>query len=204
MTVHVLRFWKKDRWSCLFLFRRNYFESWPFISTREKMMPTFENALWIWLRQYRHMSQAIGNVSSWHTAVDNVDEITRLLSHMRRYGITLMHLTVSSANSHSALQSFSWANTNLSMTEAVGVNESIWDHLTDSVQIVDCGDYVVVTNSKQVKVSGRKSDQLLFRKHTLYPGGLKETPYKDMMERHPDHVRIASDSWYKTLTHKGR
>jgi len=57
---------------------------------------------------------------------------------------------------------------------------------------------VVVTNSKQVKVSGRKSDQLLFRKHTLYPGGLKETPYKDMIEKHPDHVRIAFDSYTKS------
>ncbi|KAH9482146.1 50S ribosomal protein L13 [Psilocybe cubensis] len=53
---------------------------------------------------------------------------------------------------------------------------------------VDCGDYVVVTNSKKVKVTGRKSEQLLFRKHSMYPGGLKETPYKDMMEIHPDEI----------------
>ena len=55
----------------------------------------------------------------------------------------------------------------------------------------DCGDYVVVTNAKRVKVSGRKEDQVLYRKHSMYPGGLKEIKYKDMMKRKPDEVRCA-------------
>lgn len=54
---------------------------------------------------------------------------------------------------------------------------------------VDCGDYVVVTNSRNIKVTGRKDQQLLFRKHSMFPGGLKETPYKDMMVKNPDEVR---------------
>jgi large subunit ribosomal protein L13 len=53
---------------------------------------------------------------------------------------------------------------------------------------VDCGDYVIVTNSRNVKVTGRKAQQLLYRKHSMYPGGLKETPYKDMMSDKPDEV----------------
>ncbi|KAF9004307.1 ribosomal protein L13 domain-containing protein [Cyathus striatus] len=53
---------------------------------------------------------------------------------------------------------------------------------------VDCGDYVIVTNSRNIKVSGQKDDQLLFRKHSMFPGGLKETPYKDMMKKNPDHI----------------
>ena len=53
----------------------------------------------------------------------------------------------------------------------------------------DCGDYVVVTNAKKVKVSGRKEEQVLYRKHTMYPGGLKEIKYKEMMKRKPDEVR---------------
>ena len=55
----------------------------------------------------------------------------------------------------------------------------------------DCGDYVVVTNAKKVKVTGRKEDQVLYRKHTMYPGGLKEIKYKEMMKRKPDEVRRA-------------
>lgn len=47
---------------------------------------------------------------------------------------------------------------------------------------------MVVTNAKRVKVSGRKEDQLLYRKHTMYPGGLKEIKYKEMMRRKPDEV----------------
>ncbi|KAI0285469.1 60S ribosomal protein L23 [Russula aff. rugulosa BPL654] len=53
---------------------------------------------------------------------------------------------------------------------------------------VDCGDYVVVTNARQVKVTGRKADQILYRKHTLYPGGLKEIKYRDMMSKKPDEI----------------
>ena len=57
--------------------------------------------------------------------------------------------------------------------------------------IVDCGDYVVVTNASEVKVTGRKADQILYRKHTLYPGGLKEIKYRDMMSKKPDEVRLS-------------
>ncbi|KAG2013009.1 mitochondrial 54S ribosomal protein YmL23 [Coprinopsis cinerea AmutBmut pab1-1] len=53
---------------------------------------------------------------------------------------------------------------------------------------IDCGDYVVVTNARSVKVTGKKEEQLLYRKHTMFPGGLKETPYKTMQERKPDEI----------------
>jgi hypothetical protein len=53
---------------------------------------------------------------------------------------------------------------------------------------VDCGDYVVVTNAKNIKVTGRKDEQLVYRKHTMFPGGLKETEYKDMMDNKPYEV----------------
>ncbi|KZV86140.1 60S ribosomal protein L23 [Exidia glandulosa HHB12029] len=52
----------------------------------------------------------------------------------------------------------------------------------------DCGDYVVVTNARQVMVTGRKSEQIVYYKHTMYPGGLKETSYRDMMVKRPDEV----------------
>ena len=59
-----------------------------------------------------------------------------------------------------------------------------------SGNIVDCGDYVIVTNSIKVKVTGQKEQQFLFRKHSMFPGGLKETPYKEMKKRHPEEVRF--------------
>jgi len=53
---------------------------------------------------------------------------------------------------------------------------------------VDCGDYVVVTNASKVAVSGKKAEQKLYRHHTMYPGGLKERKYKDIMNKDPDEI----------------
>lgn len=54
---------------------------------------------------------------------------------------------------------------------------------------VDCGDYVVVSNARKIKVTGNKAEQLVYRHHTMFPGGLKEIKYKDMMAKKPDEVR---------------
>ncbi|KAI0329636.1 60S ribosomal protein L23 [Cubamyces sp. BRFM 1775] len=53
---------------------------------------------------------------------------------------------------------------------------------------VDCGDYVVVTNARNIKVTGKKAQQLVYRHHTMFPGGLKEIQYKEMMRRKPDEI----------------
>ncbi|KAI0690840.1 60S ribosomal protein L23 [Cytidiella melzeri] len=53
---------------------------------------------------------------------------------------------------------------------------------------VDCGDYVVVSNARNIKVTGRKAEQLVYRHHTMYPGGLKEVRYQEMMQRKPDEI----------------
>jgi large subunit ribosomal protein L13 len=54
--------------------------------------------------------------------------------------------------------------------------------------LADCGDYVVVTNASKVKVTGRKEQQLVYRHHTMFPGGLKEISYRDMKAKKPDEV----------------
>lgn len=51
---------------------------------------------------------------------------------------------------------------------------------------------MVVTNAKKIKVSGLKAEQKVYRHHTMHPGGLKEIPYKSMMDKKPDEVRISS------------
>ena len=53
---------------------------------------------------------------------------------------------------------------------------------------VDIGDFVVVINADRVKVSGRKAEQKLYRRHTGYPGGLRETSYEQMMDRKPTEI----------------
>ncbi len=44
----------------------------------------------------------------------------------------------------------------------------------------DDGDYVVVTNARQIAVTGRKEEQKVYRYHTGYVGGLKEVPLSRM------------------------
>jgi len=53
---------------------------------------------------------------------------------------------------------------------------------------LDCGDYVVVINAKHIKVTGSKFYTKVYRKHSGYPGGLKEISFKDLMEKNPSKV----------------
>jgi large subunit ribosomal protein L13 len=51
---------------------------------------------------------------------------------------------------------------------------------------VDCGDFVIVTNADKAVLTGNKLTQKYYRTHSGYPGGLKETQYKQIMETRPE------------------
>ncbi|MHB9156344.1 MAG: 50S ribosomal protein L13 [Endomicrobiales bacterium] len=53
---------------------------------------------------------------------------------------------------------------------------------------MDCGDFVVVTNAQKVRLTGKKLDQKIDYRHSGYPGGDSYTPYKKLMENHPEKV----------------
>lgn len=53
---------------------------------------------------------------------------------------------------------------------------------------VDCGDYVVVLNAGAVKLTGRKSEEIVYQRYSGYPGGQKTVPIKRVLERHPERV----------------
>lgn len=53
---------------------------------------------------------------------------------------------------------------------------------------VDGGDFVVVINADKVKVTGKKSDQKKYYKHSLYPGGLKEKSYQEVLNNNPERI----------------
>ncbi len=53
---------------------------------------------------------------------------------------------------------------------------------------VDVGDFVVVVNAEKVVVTGKKAEQKVYRRHSGYPGGMKETSYGRMMERRPTEI----------------
>ena len=52
----------------------------------------------------------------------------------------------------------------------------------------DWGDYVVIVNAEKVVVSGNKYEQKSYFRHSKYPGGAKQIPFKRMMEKHPERV----------------
>ena len=63
-----------------------------------------------------------------------------------------------------------------------GKNNPAW------TPFLDMGDHVVVINAKQAIFTGSKNDQKMYRRHTLYPGGLRETSVKEMFEKKPEKV----------------
>ncbi len=59
-------------------------------------------------------------------------------------------------------------------------------HKTDYTPHVDCGDFVVVINAAKAVLTGSKLTQKYYRTHSGYVGGLKEVPYRILMEEKPE------------------
>lgn len=57
---------------------------------------------------------------------------------------------------------------------------------------LDCGDFVVVVNADQVRVTGRKMDQKFYYRYSGYPGGLSQISLRDQLARHPERVLQAA------------
>ncbi len=53
---------------------------------------------------------------------------------------------------------------------------------------IDVGDYVIVINAAKVSVTGDKLTQKIYYRHSQYPGGLKSTSLKRMLETYPTRV----------------
>ena len=58
-------------------------------------------------------------------------------------------------------------------------------HKPKYAPFLDTGDFVIITNARQVKLSGAKEDQKLYRRHSGFEGGLRETRAKTMRQRMP-------------------
>lgn len=50
---------------------------------------------------------------------------------------------------------------------------------------VDAGDHVVVVNAAGIKVTGNKAAGKTYYRHSMYPGGLKQRTYKQLVEKFP-------------------
>jgi large subunit ribosomal protein L13 len=57
---------------------------------------------------------------------------------------------------------------------------------------LDTGDHVVVVNAEKIRLTGRKEEQKLYRRHSGYPGGLTETSARKVRETRP--VRLVEEA----------
>ena len=80
---------------------------------------------------------------------------------------------------------------------------------------LDTGDFVIVVNAEKIKVTGKKSDQKLYRRHSGRPGGMKVETFKALQSRIPErivekaikgmlpHTRLGRQLFTKLKVYKG-
>ena len=80
---------------------------------------------------------------------------------------------------------------------------------------LDTGDFVVVVNAEKIKVSGKKADQKLYRRHSGRPGGMKVESFNALQARIPErivenaikgmlpHTRLGRQLFNKLKVYKG-
>ena len=50
---------------------------------------------------------------------------------------------------------------------------------------LDTGDHVIIINAEKIKLTGKKLSDKMYRHHTGFPGGLKETTAGDLLAKDP-------------------
>lgn len=53
---------------------------------------------------------------------------------------------------------------------------------------LDAGDFVIVVNAEKVVVTGKKSDEKLYRRHSGRPGGMKSETFAQLQARIPERI----------------
>ncbi|AFY73849.1 ribosomal protein L13, bacterial type [Synechococcus sp. PCC 7502] len=53
---------------------------------------------------------------------------------------------------------------------------------------LDTGDFVIVINAEKVAVTGKKSTQKVYKRHSGRPGGMKEETFDKLIKRVPERI----------------
>ena len=78
------------------------------------------------------------------------------------------------------------ANKPLGKTAATAATLLRGKHKPEYTPHADCGDFVVVINADKAVLTGKKLEQKYYRRHSGWVGGLKETPYRLLMQQKPE------------------
>jgi len=80
---------------------------------------------------------------------------------------------------------------------------------------VDTGDHVIIINAAKLVLTGNKLNDKMYRRHSGFPGGLKEVPYKKLMQTMPEramehavkgmlpHNKLGAQMYTKLKVYKG-
>ena len=80
---------------------------------------------------------------------------------------------------------------------------------------VDTGDHVIIINAEKLVLTGNKLNDKMYRRHSGFPGGLKEVPYKRLMQIMPEramehavkgmlpHNKLGAQMYTKLKVYKG-
>ena len=59
-------------------------------------------------------------------------------------------------------------------------------HKPEFTPHADCGDFVIIIHAEKAVLTGKKPVQKIYRTHSGWVGGLKETPYRILMQEQPE------------------
>ena len=59
---------------------------------------------------------------------------------------------------------------------------------------VDTGDYVIVINAEKIEVTGKKRKEKIYKRHTGYPGGLREITFEKLQAKKPEEIVLEKTS----------
>jgi large subunit ribosomal protein L13 len=61
-------------------------------------------------------------------------------------------------------------------------------HKTQYTPHVDTGDFIVVVNADKVRVTGAKTTDKIYYRHSGYPGGIKSISFEHLQQRNPERI----------------
>jgi large subunit ribosomal protein L13 len=61
-------------------------------------------------------------------------------------------------------------------------------HRPEYTPHIDSGEFVIIVNAEKVRFTGKKMQTKTYHWYTRYPGGLKEAPARDWIEKHPERI----------------
>jgi len=61
-------------------------------------------------------------------------------------------------------------------------------HKPEYTPHVDTGDYIVVINAEKIRVTGKKTTDKMYYRHTGYPGGLRSISFDKLIDHKPEMV----------------